>query len=215
MEQKGVSDVVGVLGRANSIAASLQLTYRKAHASHLMAACDGANQLARLVDAMEKAVDVGAAEDWELRRLVHAIRGNSRGLRGDLDRAFNRTIRRGPGSVRKLDERVLAMQALLLRALERASELQQGTNAVSTEKVCVGVETRWHHSVPVGMIRLALRLMPLLHQGRYIEEWMGELVEHRSWFDKFDYACFVLIGVRSHRRQLVDGAAYRAKNHIE
>jgi hypothetical protein len=201
--------VVGVLSQAFSIAAGLPMTYRKAHASDLNAASISVHRLTELVKTMEEATNAGAATDWELRRLIRVIRRESRSLRGNLDRAFNRTIRYGPGGVAGLDKQARLIQALLLRAQDRARDLMLGRAAVSTQAECVGVDERWHRGIPVAMVRAAIWLTPVLHQGRYQEELMGELLEQESWADKFDYAFRALVRSGRHRRNLADVVPYK------
>jgi len=215
MTTTDVVTVVDVLEKARGVAANLQRNYRRAHASSLVAAGDSADQLTWLMQTLEWATKVGANEDWELRQLIKRTMAESRRLREDLNHAFNKTIRRGPGCVKKLDQRTELIQLLILRAQERASELQLGTAAVSSEKVVVGIETSRHHRIPVLMIRAAVRLLPILHRGRYLEECMAELQTQRTWADKFDYAFRILAYTRQHRRHLVDGAAYRATENIQ
>lgn len=205
MEDTGVADrfkVVDVLSQALAIAAGLPMTYRRAHASNLNAASASAGRLTKLAETMGEAADAGAADDWELRRLFRAIRRESRSLNTNLDRAFHKTIRRGPGAVARFDEQAHRIQGLLLTAIERAQDLMLDRAAVSTRKTCVGVDERWHRRLPASMVRGAVRLTPVMHQGRFYEEWMGELREQETWARKFDFAFYLLIQTGSHRRNL-------------
>lgn len=140
--------------------------------------------------------------DRELSRSLARARVLANGFQHGLTRAFDRTVRHGPGSTDNLIQEAWMVHTAINQAHARAHILASGGELVAGPEPSGETQVVGRERLPLLVLSVAVGILPLSHRSRYMEEFRAELADHGSWHERLWYSFQVAINAWPLRENL-------------